>query len=120
MAASEPDRPTVIPRIFTSDVAGVADFLRTVFGATGEVVDGRPAEMTIGRSIVMISDGGGVRDALAAYLYVYVPDIDETYRRAVEAGAEVIEGPTNLPYGDRRATVRDRWGNTWQIATPQL
>ncbi len=111
--------PTVSPRLFTADVAGVAGFLKTVFGATGEVVDNRPAEIRIGESVIMISDGGGVRDALAAYLYVYVPDVDETYRLAVAAGAEVIEGPMNQPYGDRRATVKDAWGNTWQIATRQ-
>ena len=28
-----------------------------------------------------------------------------------------LEAPREMPYGDRRAMVRDRWGNTWQIAT---
>jgi len=34
-----------------------------------------------------------------------------------EAGAQSIESPLNTPYGDRRAMIEDRWGNTWQIAT---
>ena len=28
-----------------------------------------------------------------------------------------MEEPRNLPYGDRRAMIKDRWGNIWQIAT---
>ncbi len=45
-------------------------------------------------------------------------DADETYRLAVNAGAHSIEEPVDTPYGDRRAMVEDKWGNTWQIATP--
>jgi PhnB protein len=53
----------------------------------------------------------------AARLYVYVPDADATYRRAIAAGATSLEAPLDTPYGDRRAMVRDRWGGVWQIAT---
>jgi glyoxalase/bleomycin resistance protein/dioxygenase superfamily protein len=42
---------------------------------------------------------------------VYVEDADETYRVAVAAGAESLEKPMDMPYGDRRATVLDPWGN---------
>jgi uncharacterized glyoxalase superfamily protein PhnB len=92
-------------------------FLKAVFNATGESRVGRPAEIRIGDSIVMISDGGGRRETRPAFLYVYVEDADETYRLAIDAGAESLEKPMDLPYGDRRATVLDPWGNTWQIAT---
>jgi uncharacterized glyoxalase superfamily protein PhnB len=54
---------------------------------------------------------------MPAFLYVYVADADQTYERAIAAGAEAIETPTDMPYGDRRATVRDSWANIWQIAT---
>jgi uncharacterized glyoxalase superfamily protein PhnB len=54
---------------------------------------------------------------MPAFLYVYVDNVDETYRRALEAGAASIEAPDDMPYGDRRATVRDFWANVWQIAT---
>jgi uncharacterized glyoxalase superfamily protein PhnB len=107
----------VTPRIFTSDVAGLAGFLRTVFGAEGELRCGAPTEIRIGDSIVLISDGGGAREAMPAFLYVYVENVDEIYRRAIAAGALSIEGPADMPYGDRRATVRDSWANVWQIAT---
>ncbi|MGH6798832.1 MAG: VOC family protein [Roseiarcus sp.] len=73
--------------------------------------------MRIGDSIVMVSDGGGMREASLTFLYVYVENTDETYRRAIDAGARSIEEPADMPYGDRRAMVQDQWGNTWQIAT---
>jgi PhnB protein len=108
---------TVTPRIVTGDVAGLVGFLKTVFNADGEYRVGVPAEIKIGDSIVMISDGGGRRETKPAFLYVYVEDADETDRFAVNAGATPLEKPIDTPYGDRRAMVCDPWGNTWQIAT---
>jgi len=109
--------PSVIPRIVTRDLSGLTGFLRDVFGAEGEVRSGAPTEIRIGDSIILISDGGGVREAMPTFLYVYVQNTDETYRRAIAAGAEAIEMPADTPYGDRRAMVRDAWENVWQIAT---
>jgi uncharacterized glyoxalase superfamily protein PhnB len=111
--------PTVTPRIFTEDVAGMVGFLKAVFGADGARRAEGPAEMRIGDSVILVSDGGGEREPTTAFLYVYVQDADESYRRAIAAGAEPVEEATDMPYGDRRATVRDPWGNTWQIATYQ-
>lgn len=110
-------KQTVIPRIITDDVAGLVRFLKTVFGALGERRSAAPTEMTMGDSVVMISDGGGAREAMPAFLYVYVQNADETYERAIAAGAESIEKPTDMPYGDRWATIKDSWSNIWQIAT---
>jgi len=45
-----------------------------------------------------------------------VAEADETYRRALEAGAETLEAPQDTPYGDRRAMVRDPYGNVFQVA----
>jgi uncharacterized glyoxalase superfamily protein PhnB len=39
--------------------------------------------------------------------------------QAIAAGAQSIEAPSDMPYGDRRATVSDAWGNLWQIAVFQ-
>jgi uncharacterized glyoxalase superfamily protein PhnB len=66
--------------------------------------------------MLMISDAP-LREAMPAFLYVYVPDVDDTYQRAVQAGAESLEPPEDLPYGDRRAMVKDPWGDLWQMAT---
>jgi uncharacterized glyoxalase superfamily protein PhnB len=113
-----PGHHTVTPRIVVDDPAAQVAFLRDVFGATGDVADGRPAEVCIGDSLVLVSDGGGLRHAQPAFLYVYVDDVDAVHRRAVDAGAETIEAPLETPYGDRRATVRDPFGNLLQIAQP--
>jgi uncharacterized glyoxalase superfamily protein PhnB len=107
----------VIPRLFTNDVVGLVNFLRVTFNAYGDVRHGVPAEVRIGDSIMLVSDGGGVREPSTGFLYVYVEDADAVYRTAIDAGAISIEVPTDMPYGDRRATVRDAWGNIWQIAT---
>ena len=69
------------------------------------------------RRLIMISDGDDLRPAMPAFLYVHVADVDQTYRRAVEAGAESLEAPSDQSYGDRRAMVKDAWGNLWQIAS---
>jgi PhnB protein len=45
-----------------------------------------------------------------------VADVEDTFGRAVAAGVQVIEEPLDTPYGDRRAVVKDGWGNMWQIA----
>jgi len=89
-----------------------------VFDATGTYQRERPSEMWIGESLIMV---GGVteRRPMAAFLYVYVSDADEAYARAIKSGAESLEEPRDMPYGDRRCMVKDDWGNTWQIATRQ-
>jgi len=107
---------SLTPRVVTGDVEGLVQFLRVVFDASGEVHADRPAVMRIGDSVLMISSVGP-RPAMAAFLYVYVDDADETYRRAVGAGATSLEAPIDTPYGDRRGMVGDAWGNVWQIAT---
>jgi len=108
---------TVTPRIVTPDVEGLAQFLRAVLDAQGECRAGAPAEMRIGDSTIMISEGGDRREAVPAFLYVYVADADRSYAKAIGLGAVSIETPLDTPYGDRRAMVRDPWGNLWQIAT---
>ena len=108
---------TVTPRIFTGDVAGLVGFLKTVLNAGGDFRVEMPSEIKIGDSIVMISDGNGLREPLPAFLCVYVENVDETYRLTVSHRAKSVEQPAETPYGDRRATVLDDWGNTWQIAT---
>jgi uncharacterized glyoxalase superfamily protein PhnB len=108
--------PTVVPRIFTADAEGLVRFVKDVFEAEGVFHAERPTELRIGDSLLMIA-GADARSAMPACLYVYVPDADASYRRAVAHGARSVETPRDMPYGDRRAMVEDDWGNTWQIAT---
>lgn len=106
---------TVSVRLVVADLDEQVRFLRAVFGAEGDVVPGRPAEMRIGDSTVMVTEVG-VRDASSAVLYVYVEDADAAYERAVAAGATTMEPPVDTPYGDRRCMVGDSVGNVYQIA----
>ena len=107
---------SVTPRLMVSDPARLVEFLKQAFGATGDLLTQRPSVIKIGDSLVMISSVGP-RDAMPAFLYLYVDDIDATYRRALAAGAVSLEEPADLPYGDRRGMVEDPCGNIWQIAT---
>jgi len=106
---------SVTPRMVVANALAQVEFLRAVFGAVGEVHVGRPAEMRIGDSLVMVSSAAE-REPHPAFLYVYVDDADRCYRRALEAGAVSLEEPFDAPYGDRRAMVRDPFGNVFQIA----
>ena len=108
--------PRVIPRLIVRNPKALVDFVRRVFGAKGRYNDDGPTELWIGDSLLLVS-GTGVRRAYTGLLYLYVPDADVTFRRAMKAGARTMESPTDLPYGDRRAMFVDRWGNTWQVAT---
>ena len=55
--------------------------------------------------------------ATSAHVHVYVPDVDATYRRALEAGAESIQEPVRKQDEDRRGGVKDAGGTTWWIAS---
>jgi len=109
---------TITPRLFVIDADKLVEFLKRAFGAVERPRGDKrsPAEMVIGDSIVIVSEAGP-RRATTAFLYLYVPDADDTYQRAMAAGAISIEKPQNMHYGDRRAMVEDPFGNTWQIAT---
>ena len=98
-----------------ADVAGAVAFLRDVFDASGEVQSGRPAEVDLRGSTIMVS-AAGERELFPAFLYVYVDDADAAFERAMTAGARSIEDPVDTFYGDRRAMVEDPFGNVFQIA----
>src|ERR1700692_1112268 len=93
------------------------ELVEASFRSNRETAEDRPFEMTIGDSMVMGSTL--TRERTRAFFYLYVPDADATYKRALAAGAKSIEGPRDTPYGDRRAMISDRCGNDWQLATRQ-
>jgi len=107
---------SITPRLVVRDPSRLVDFLKQAFGASGDLRTDMPSVIRIGDSLVMISSVGP-RDAMPAFLYLYVDDIDATYQRALKAGGVSLEEPQDLPYGDRRGMVEDPCGNIWQIAT---
>jgi uncharacterized glyoxalase superfamily protein PhnB len=108
-------------RLVVSDPQRLVQFLRDVFEATGDYDSERPSVVTVGDTKIMVSGivtaGAVAREPMPAFLYLYVPDTDDTYRRALKLGATSLEAPAIMPYGDRRAMMRDPFGNVWQIAT---
>ena len=119
-----PDRyHTVTPYLTCSGVAKLIDFLKAAFGA--EEIERSPgpdgtiahAEVKIGDSVIMMGEPRGDKKPYNAMLYLYVEDVDATYKKAVAAGGKSILEPTTQFYGDRSGAVADHAGNQWWIAT---
>jgi PhnB protein len=113
----------VTPILLVEDADALIDFMKRTFDAQehqlGRTPDGKiwHADLTIDGAHVMVTAAGGAFPAAAAALNIYVPDIDATYRRALDAGATSVMPPSNRFYGDRNAVVKDRTGIVWTIAT---
>jgi uncharacterized glyoxalase superfamily protein PhnB len=75
------------------------------------------AEVKIGDSHVMMGEPMGDTAPIPGSLYLYVEDVDATYRRAMSAGGISLMEPADQFYGDRNAGVKDQAGNTWWIGT---
>ena len=54
---------------------------------------------------------------LPAAIYIYVPDVDTAYNRALAAGAASVVQPADQFYGDRNGGVKNSNGVQWWIAT---
>ena len=75
------------------------------------------AQVRIGDSMIMVADARPEAPARQSAIYLYVPDTDAVYQRAVEAGGHSIMEPTDQIYGDRNAGVTDPTGTIWWIGT---
>ncbi len=75
------------------------------------------AEIRVGDSVVEMGEAHDKYEPMPAMFYLYVPDSDAFYRRALAAGAKSLHEPTDQPYGDRNSAVTDPFGNTWYFAT---
>jgi len=98
-------------------------FLKRAFGAEEVAkyasLDGvvHHAVIRVGDSVVEMGEAHGKYAPMEAMFYLYVPDMEAVYRQAVAAGATSFQEPTDQPYGDRTAAVKDAFGNKWYIAT---
>jgi uncharacterized glyoxalase superfamily protein PhnB len=115
---------TVTPYLIVRGAAKTIEFLKKAFGAEvlGEPMK-RPdglimhTEVKIGDSRVMISDATEQHPPMPTMLYLYVPDVDAVFKRAVSAGGTSIAEPADQFYGDRSGGVKDPAGNHWFIGT---
>jgi PhnB protein len=114
---------SVSPYLIVDGAARTIDFLTEVFGAVelrrfpdaaGKLMH---AEVRIDDTVVMLADGGDGWAPVPSYVYIYVPDVDATYERALAAGASSVQAPVKKQDEDKRGGVKDAGGTTWWIAT---
>src|SRR5262249_36755791 len=104
--------------------ARLIDFLTRAFGAKEVFRSTRPdgsighAEVQIEDSTVEMGDATAQYPATPSALHLYVQDADAAYKQALRAGATSMQKPTDQPYGDREAGIKDPFGNHWYVATP--
>ncbi|MFF4652129.1 VOC family protein [Streptomyces sp. NPDC001380] len=124
-------RYAAVPHVMVDDADAALGFYREAFGARelfrvpGPEGGVMHAEFAVGESVVMVGDAGGVFTAPNAGggpsvgLHVFVEDVDALCRRAVDAGAELLQPPTDMFHGDRTAILRDPSGHVWIFLTHQ-
>lgn len=114
---------TVSPYLIVDGASQTIEFLTRVFGAvelrripdpSGRLIH---AEVRIDDTVVMIADSAEGWPPIASHVHVYVSDVDDVYRRALEAGAEGVQEPVQKEDEDKRGGIEDAGGTTWWIAT---
>ncbi|MEO7042273.1 MAG: VOC family protein [Gemmatimonadaceae bacterium] len=114
---------TITPYLLVAGAIRLIDFVRDAFNGELLVREARPdgslmhAEMRVGDSMIMIGEASADFAPMPSSIYLYVPDCDTVYHRALEAGGVSIRDVMNLPSGERYGGVRDPSGNVWWIAT---
>ena len=123
---------TVTPYLTVKGGAQAVEFYKRAFGAQeGERMtgpDGKSVmhtELKIGDSMIMLSDelpqmGSRSPETLGGTtgsIFLYVPDVDAAFKRAVDAGAKATMPPTDMFWGDRFAKLTDPFGHEWAMAT---
>jgi PhnB protein len=120
---------SITPYLYYEDVDAAVNFLGRAFGfkQCGEEMRGpdgklRHASMELDGALIMMgSPGPSYRNpknlgTTTQSLYVHVGNADAHCARAREAGARIIEGPADTPYGHRRYGVADPEGHEWFFA----
>jgi uncharacterized glyoxalase superfamily protein PhnB len=125
---------TLTPNLVVRDCAKAIEFYKRAFGATEKsrmpAPDGKSiwhAELEIGDSVFYMNDempGMGqpaptAERPVPVTMWLYVPDCDAAYERAVGAGAKSTMEPADMFWGDRCAGVADPYGYMWSFATRQ-
>jgi uncharacterized glyoxalase superfamily protein PhnB len=123
---------SVTPYFTVEDASAAIAFYEKAFGAVERFrlpgTDGTGvghAEITIGNSILMLSDEFPQFGARSAHsiggspvrFTIYVPDVDAAFQRAIDAGCKLVRPVTDMFYGDRAGCVEDPFGLGWTLMT---
>ncbi|HET6259670.1 VOC family protein [Pseudonocardia sp.] len=125
---------SIHPTLLYNDSKAAIAFLTGALGLVEEQVhtadDGTVghAELSFGDGVVMLgtrSDPPGPFDTGRAVIYLVLDGadaVDAHHDRAVAAGAEVVQGLVDQPYGSREYAVLDPEGNVWSVGSyrPQV
>ena len=113
-----PQNNRLMPYIIVPGAYKFAEFMKNVFGATEQTIIQRSegvimhGELRIGDSVIMFADATTEIDARPAGIFIYVDNVNETYREALHMGANSLREPTQQPYG-YTCGFRDPFGNDW-------
>jgi PhnB protein len=122
---------SITPYLIVRGAAKAIDYYKEVFGATELMRMPDPsgkighAELKIGDSFIMLADefpdmgylSPEGRGGTPVSLMLYVPNVDATVEKAVEAGAKMVKAVADQFYGDRNGTLTDPFGHVWTIST---
>jgi PhnB protein len=119
----------VRPYLIVGDAAAAIEFYARVFDAQELERHTTPsggvghAEVRIGETVIEMGEhpdavGRPGEQLPRVGLRLYVTDVDETFSRAIEAGATGDAPSDRANQGVRGATVYDPYGLTWWIAGP--
>jgi PhnB protein len=114
---------TIMPYLILKGAAQFIDFTKKVFDSKdsnqqvlrddGTVMH---AEIILNGSTIMVTDETKDWTKQTANLFVYVPNADETYKKALENGATNLMELSDQDYG-RTCGVTDPFGNVWWITS---
>ena len=116
---------TVSPYLVSQNPNASIDFMVSVLGAQ---INDRQVDQNTGRvihvslvlqdSIIMIGGAMEGWPERPAHVHVYVQDVDQTYAKALEAGATSVQEPARQSGDDdKRGGVLDAGGTTWWLST---
>jgi len=121
---------TVTPYLAINGAVQAVDWYKNVCGAKEmereQTPDGKVihARLKVGDSIIMLSDifpGSAVKNPLEpgrspVTLHVYSKNVDELWKRAVEADAKVDMQLDDMFWGERYGQITDPFGHSWSLS----
>ncbi len=118
---------TVVPVLVYEDVGKAIEWLCGAFGFTERLrapgSGGRVthAQLSIGDGAAMIGASGAEfrpprPNEVNQYVLVHVEDVDRHFDHAKRFGAQIVQPPTNMPFGERVYTAEDLAGHRWTFS----
>lgn len=116
---------SITPTLIVEGAAKAIELYKKAFGAQ-EIyrMEGTPGKIMhaciqIGNSKLFIGDTDPqmAPTPTSSKFYVYLPDVDATFKQAKQAGLSEVVAPQDMFWGDRMGAVKDSFGIQWSLAT---